>query len=161
VVRRAGDVLLDGVQGATPSLGPARRRPERVGLDRVPRGRMNPVGDMPDRYLDLGPAGKEGLEDMATHGPMQTTDAVDRGATADGEVRHMEGLVRVVGTGPAEREEASGLDAELFLRVSAEVPLDERRRKLIEAGRHGGMRGEQVASTRNRQGHVEGLPAVC
>ena len=121
---------------------------------------MHAVGDVRHRYLDLGPPGEERLEEAAAHGTVQAADAVDRRAAANGEVRHVERLVRVVRTLPSEREEPAGLDAQPLLGVLSQVPLDERRREAIEAGRHRGVGGEEGAGPRDRQGHVEGLAAL-
>ena len=63
---------------------------------------MDPVGHMANGHLVLGPAGKQGLEDVPADFAVQLADAVDRAAAPDGEVRHVEGFLVVVGILPSQ-----------------------------------------------------------
>src|SRR5206468_7753837 len=109
----------------------------RVRRRRLPRRRVHAVGDMGDGNLDARPAGKERLEDAPAHLAVQAAHAVDRTAAPDGEIRHVEWLVRVVRILPAEREEIVQRDAETFLGILADEALEEGRGEAIEARRDG------------------------
>ena len=121
---------------------------------------MHAVGDVRHRDLDLGPARIERLEDAAAHLSVQAADAVHSTAAADGEVGHVEGLVRVAGALAAERQKVGEPDAEAFLGVGAEVARHELRREAVEAGRDRGVRGEEVAGAGDLQRDVERLPGL-
>lgn len=159
-VGHATEVALDGIHGAAPAVGAAGFGPERVSLCGVPRGDVHPVGHVTHRNLRLGPAGEEAPEEPAAHLAVQAAHPVDRAAAPEGEVGHVERLVRVVRVLPAERQEILEPDAQVPLGVSAEVPVDEGRREAVEARGYRGVRGEEVAGTRDGQGHVEALAAV-
>ena len=60
----------------------------------------------------------------------------------------------------AQSQQVLECDAELSVRITAEILLDQRRREPIEAGGHRGVRGKEVAGTRDGQRDLERLPGL-
>src|SRR5207245_57901 len=86
--------------------------------------------------------------------------AVDRAAAPDGEIRHVEGFIRVVRILPAERQQVAQRDVKVLLGVLPMKALDEGRGEAVEARRDRGVGGEDVSRTGDRQRHVERVPCV-
>ena len=112
--------------GSAPALGTARLRPQRIRLCRVPGGSVHAVRHVSHRELERWPARKQALEYAAAHDAVQSAHAVDDGASADGEIGHVERLVCVVRILPSQRQQLAHGDAQTALRIVPEVALDQR-----------------------------------
>ena len=152
------NVLLQGLRRPQPAVLSTRFSPEIIGRCRVPTRHVDAVGDVSDRYFVLRPVGKERLEDVPAHLPVQAADAVDRAAPADGQVGHIETLRRVVRVLAAHRQQIVDGDAKLVLGVLAEVVLDESGSEAVEARGDRGVGGEEVPRSRGGQCDLERLP---
>src|SRR2546425_4769540 len=91
---------------------------------------------------------------------MQAAHAVDRAAAPDGEIRHVEGFIRVVRILAAERQQVAQRDAKVLLGVLPMKALDEGRGEAVEARRDRGVGGEDVSRAGDRERHVERVPGV-
>ena len=56
---------------------------------------MDSVGHMADRHLGRWPARKQRLKQTPADGAMQPADAIDRAASAQREIRHIEGFLGI------------------------------------------------------------------
>ena len=121
---------------------------------------MDPVRHVAHRNLALRPAREEVPEELAAHCAVEAAHPVERAAATDGEVGHVEGFGRIIRVLPSECQEIVETDPQAFLGIWPEVPLNEGRVEAVEAGRHRRVRGEDIPHARDRQGHVEGLPAL-
>jgi hypothetical protein len=66
---------------------------------------MNAIRDVTYRNFCAWPARKEGLENSTAYRTMQTANCIYRSAATDREVRHVEGLIAVVGIQTAQRQQ--------------------------------------------------------
>jgi len=121
---------------------------------------VDPVRHVAHRNLALRPAREEVPEELAAHCAVEAAHPVERAAATDGEVGHVEGFGRIIRVLPSECQEIVETDPQAFLGIWPEVPLNEGRVEAVEAGRHRRVRGEDVSRARDRQGHVEGAPAL-
>ena len=156
----AADVVLQVFHRPQPAVFSAGFRPKLVRRRRVPARHVDAVGDVSDRHFVRRPARKERLEEMAADFAMQTADAIDRAAAADGQIGHVESLRRVVRVLAAQGQQVLELDADSLLRVAAEVLLDEGRGETVETGGHRRVGGEKVPRPRGGQRGFEGLPGL-
>jgi hypothetical protein len=78
---------------------------------------MHAVGHVSDRHFVPWPARKEWLKEPPTYLPMQATHTIDRPATADGQIRHVKILCRVMRVLTAQGQEIVEWDAEFVLSV--------------------------------------------
>ena len=116
---------------------------------------MDAVGDVTHRHFNLGPTGKEWLEQIPANMAVQAADAVDGAAATHGEVGHVERLVGVVWIGTAQRQQLLYTDAQGILDMGPQPLFDKGRGEPIETGFDRRMGGEEVTGARDRQGDVE------
>ena len=103
---------------------------------------MDSVGHVSDGDFVLRPVRKERLEEMSADFPMQATHAIDRPATADREIRHVETLGRVVRVLATKRQQIVERYAEPLLRITTEILLDQSRGETVKARSHGRVRSK-------------------
>ena len=77
--------------------------------------------------------------------PMQAAHAIHRPAAADGQIGHVETLRRVVRILAAQGQQIVERNAELLLRIPAEVLFDESRSETVKAGGHCRVGGEKIS----------------
>ena len=154
----AANVLLQGFRRPQPAILAAGLRPQIVGRRRVPGRHVDAVGHVSDRHLVRRPARKERRKEMPAHLSVQAAHAIDRPASADRQIGHVEVLRRVVRVLAAQRQQIVERDAELLPGVAAEAVLDQGRSETVEAGGHRRVRGEEIARARDGQRDLEGLP---
>ncbi len=150
VIGQRRDLIVEGGCGAAPALLAAGRRPQPVGIARVPARDVDAIGDMADRHLALWPAAKQRLEDVPADPAVLAADADAQPGATHRQIGHVERLSRVVRIGTAERQNLRQRDANLAQKAVeiARVGVDQRRREAIEPGFHRGMRREDVAGAR-------------
>ena len=119
---------------------------------------MHAVGDLSDRHLIRRPVREERPEQLPADLAMQLAHAVDRATAANRQIGHVEGLRRIVRVLATQGQQILAGDAEPLLGIAAEVLLDERGSKTIEAGRHRRVGGEEVARAGDGQGASKGCP---
>jgi hypothetical protein len=107
------DVILDRAISA-PTLLAAGRGPQRIGFYRIPGRHMNAVGYGPNWDFLPWPAGKQGLENLSAHFPMELADAIDLPAAADREISHVEGFRIVFRILPSHGEQVIHRDCEFI-----------------------------------------------
>src|SRR5580704_1914824 len=105
---------------------------------------MYAIGDMTNRHFRIGPTRKKKLKDPAAHCAMQTTDPVDRATPTDGQVSHIERLIRIVCPCTAQSEQIAQANPKPGFRVSPEITLHQAWSEAIEAGRDRSMRRKQI-----------------
>ena len=154
------NVLLQGFLCRQPAVFSTSIRPQIIGRGRVPGRHVDSVGHVSDRYFILRPVGKERLEDVPAHLPVQATHAVDRPAPADGQIGHVETLGRVVWVLAAQGQQIVNGNAQLFLGVPTEVLLDHHRIEPVKAGGHGRVGGEKIPRARDGESNLERLPGL-
>ena len=88
---------------------------------------------------------------------MQTADGIDRTASAQRQIRHVERLGHIVRVLASQGEQLLDGDAQPLFGVMREVLFDERGRKQVGAGGHRRVGGEQVSGARGGQGGLERL----
>ena len=81
---------------------------------RVPGRHVDSVGHVSDRHFVLRPARKQRPKEPPAHLPVQAAHAIDRPAAADGQIRHVERLRRVVRVLAAQGQQIVKGDAELL-----------------------------------------------
>ena len=118
---------------------------------------MDSVGHVSDRDFVLRPVREERQKDVPAHLAMQAAHAIDLPAPANCQIRHVERLRRVVRVLAAKSQQIMERDAELLLRVSAQVLLDEGRSETVKAGGYRRVGGEEIAGSRRGECHFEGL----
>ena len=127
---------------------------------RVPGRHVHAVGYVPHRHFALRPTGKERRENVPAHPAVQLAYAIDRPAPAHRQVRHVEGLVRVIGILASQRQQFAERKAELFLRITAEVLLHQCRRENVKSSRDRRVGGKKIARARGRQGNGKRLSGL-
>ena len=113
-------------------------------------GMWTPLVTYPTGTSSSGHRGKSGWKNLPAHLPVQSAHAIHRPTAANRQIRHIEWLRRVVWVLASEGQEIVNRNAELLLRVCAEILLDEVRRETVKAGRHRRVRGEEVARRGSR-----------
>ena len=97
---------------------------------------------------------------MPAHFSMQATHTIDRPASMDCQIGHVESFRRVVGVLPAQGQQFMECNSELLNSVVPEVLLDEVRVEAVKAGCNCRMGGEEVSRSRDSQCHLKGLPSL-
>ncbi len=105
LVGEAAQGLAGGLVRPAPDVGAAGLAEQGVHLGRRPGRDVHAVGHVPHRHLRLRPAREERLEDAAAHLTVQPAHAVDRPASADRQVRHVERLAPVRGIRPPQGQQ--------------------------------------------------------
>src|SRR6266571_7808017 len=112
---------------------------------------MNPVRHVSDRHFILRPLRKERRKNAPAHLSMQATYPIDRSASADCQISHVEIFRRVIRVLPPKGQQIMESDAELFLGITAEILLDQSGRKTIKASRHRRVCSEEITRPRGGQ----------
>ncbi len=157
LVGHRGEVATRFLQVREPgSFSPVSATPETAGRDRIPTGDMHPVGDRTDGHLGLRPSRVEALEQTLADLAVQARHPVDVTTPAHGQEGHVEGLARIGWIATPQCEEVIDGKTRHFGKAPG-VTLDKRGLKLVEGGRHRGVRGEYIArpggTKSDRKGH--------
>src|SRR5208283_5226604 len=121
---------------------------------------MYPIGNVSYRHFALRPVWEKGLKDAPAHLAVQTADPVDRPASPQGEVGHIEVFSCVIWVTAAQGQQFLHRDIESVARISAEILSDEGRCKTVKACSNRCMGGEEVACTGNLQCNFKRLACL-
>ena len=157
LVGDSANVLLQGLRRPQPAVLSTGRRPEVVGCRRVPGRHVDSVRDVADGHFVRRPVRKERPEEMAADLSVQATHTIHGAAPANGQVRHVETLRRVVRFLAAQGKQLVQRDAEFLLGIGTEIFLDEGRGETVKAGGHCRVGGEEVPRSSDGQRDFEGL----
>src|ERR1700735_5762448 len=106
---------------------------------------MNAIGHRANGDLLLGPSGKERLEDVAAHLPVQFAHAVDLAAATYSKIGHVKGFQTIAGILSSHGEQIIQGNAEFILRVMAQILTHELWLETIEACSHRRMGSKQIS----------------
>src|SRR5271168_3395643 len=79
---------------------------------------------------------------------MQLAHAVDRTSSSNRQIRHVERLVRIVGTSPAKGQQILKTDVQTLGGVPVQIEMDQRGRKSVEPRCYGRVCRKQVSGAR-------------
>jgi hypothetical protein len=121
---------------------------------------MDSVRDMADGHLNLGPAREKTSKNSPANFGMETTDPVYRCASANRQVRHIEGFIWIVRMQTTQSLQAGKIDTQVLLCISLKDATNQIRRETIESGSDRGMGSEHVSGTRHTERDFKRLAAV-
>src|SRR5450759_2401456 len=89
-VRDTTNSQIHGVRCTQPAIFSTCLSPKIVSRRRIPARHVNPVSHVSDRHFILGPVRKEWSKQIPAHLPMQAAHAIDRPASTDRQIGHIE-----------------------------------------------------------------------
>jgi len=95
---------------------------------------------------------------MPAHPAVQAADAIHRAASANRQIRHIEGFRGVVRVLPAQGQQVMARDTELLLGVSAQILPARAGRETVESGRDRRVRSEEIPRAGDGERDFERLP---
>ena len=119
---------------------------------------MHAVGNMRHRHFDLRPSRKQCLKDSPAHLSVQLADTVDGATSTDRQIRHVEGLRRIVLVSPSQRQQIVERDRKFLLRRNFLRYLSIRSgSETVKASLNGSVGRKEISGTRDRQRQIEWL----
>ncbi|HTQ23323.1 MAG TPA: hypothetical protein VMI09_01420 [Candidatus Binataceae bacterium] len=91
---------------------------------------------------------------------MELAYRIDRAASADRKIGHVERLTSVLGIVAAQRQKVPEIDSEHVIGIASQVALDHCRIDAVEPGRNRSMGCKEIAGARSGQRNLERLSVL-